>query len=431
LKPDGSLHSVHHTLDEKAPGTNLSKEEAQARAEVFLRDRKDVNLQDWNLVETHSDKKPTRTDHFFEWEQKAALDAAAGQPVAAGAHIRMQLQVQGDEVSGYRIFIKIPETWRDAESRKTPAQLAQSFGRVGGIAVALIAVLVIFLRSLKSPDVARVPWRQLGKLSVLMLLAGIATYVNRAPQLLMNYTTASPLATFYIILFITMIFIVAIYLAGAVLLLGLSWFFLERAFGPGRIPAWRGINAAYLRDAFCVALFGSAAVMSFNRLPALFARWPLLRHSLGASVPGNLDALNPAVGALASSIAASFLWVGLIGLAAGLIAAYVRSVWMRAGLMILYAVLMATNVATPGAFYREVAFHLVAVAAVWFGVTRIARFNVLGYFLLAAIIALVPAAIDLLEQPNPYLHANGYAILAIALAILAWPLMLWQRAGSA
>ena len=76
LKPDGSLHSVHHTVDEKAPGANLSKEEAQARAEVFLRDRKGVNLADWNLVETHTDKKPARTDHFFEWEQKAALDAA-------------------------------------------------------------------------------------------------------------------------------------------------------------------------------------------------------------------------------------------------------------------------------------------------------------------------------------------------------------------
>ena len=60
--------------------------------------------------------------------------------------------------------------------------------------------------------------------------------------------------------------------------------------------------------------------------------------------------------------------------------------------------------------------------------THIARFNVLGYFLLAAMIALVPGAIELLEQPNPYLHANGYAVLAIALAILAWPLMRWQRA---
>ncbi|HLW44374.1 MAG TPA: CPBP family intramembrane glutamic endopeptidase, partial [Candidatus Acidoferrales bacterium] len=361
LKPDGSLHSVHRTLDEKAPGANLSKEEAQARAEVFLRDRKNVDLTDWNLVETHSDKKPARTDHFFEWEQKAALDGAAG------AHIRMQLQVQGDEVSGYRIFIKIPETWRDAESRTTPAQQAQSFGRAGGIGVAFITVLVIFFRSLKSPDVARVPWRPLGKLSILMLLAAIAIYVNRAPQLLLEYNTASPLATYYITLFISLIFVTAIYIAGAVLLLGLSWFFLERAFGPGRIPAWREMNAGYFRDAFCVALFGSAAVMGLSRLPALFARWPLLRHSLGASVPGNLDVLNPAVGVLASSIAASFLWVGLIGLAAGLIAAYIRPLWMRAGLLILYALVVATNVATPSGFFREAAFHLVAIAAIWFG----------------------------------------------------------------
>ena len=125
LKPDGSLHSLHHTLDEKAPGANLSKEEALARAEAYLRDQKKVDLSAWNLVETHTDKKPARTDHTFEWEQKAALDPASGQQ---GAHIRMQLQVQGDEVSGYRIFIKIPEAWRDAESRDTPAQLAQTYG---------------------------------------------------------------------------------------------------------------------------------------------------------------------------------------------------------------------------------------------------------------------------------------------------------------
>jgi hypothetical protein len=224
-----------------------------------------------------------------------------------------------------------------------------------------------------------------------------------------------------------MIFITAMYMAGAVLLLGLAWFLLERVFGPGQIPAWRQTNAAYFRDAFCLALFGSFAVMGLYRLPALFARWPVLRHSLGTSVPNNLDVLNPAVGALASSIAAAFLTVGLLGLAAGLIAAYVRPAWMRAALMILYAALMATNVATPGAYFREAAFQLVAIAALWYGVTHFARFNVLGYFLLAAMVSLVPSAIELLEQPNPYLQANGYAVLAFALAILAWPLMRWQR----
>jgi membrane protease YdiL (CAAX protease family) len=419
LKPDGSLHSVHHTLDEKAPGANLPKEEAQARAEVFLRDRKSVNLAEWNLVDARTDKKPARTDHSFEWEQKVALDGAAG---TQGAHIRMQLQVQGEEVSGYRIFIKIPDAWRDAEKRTTPAQIAQMFGLAAGIGGALILVVVIFIRSLKSPEVARVPWFSLGKASSLMLLAGVAIYINRLPQLLSNYTTAAPLVTYYIILGITMIFVTAIYLSGAVLLLGLGWFFVERAFGPGMIPPWPVKNVRYYRDAFCVALFGSAAVLGLNRLPALFARWPLLRHSLGTSVPEGLDLLNPVAGSVASSVVAAFLTVGVLALAVGLIASYVRPAWMRAGLMILYAVLMATNVATPGAFFRDAAYHLLAIAALWYGVAHIARFNVLGYFLLAAMIALVPSAIELLQQPNPYLHANGYAVVAVAIAILAWPL---------
>jgi membrane protease YdiL (CAAX protease family) len=427
LKPDGSLHSVHHTLDEKAPGANFSKEEAQARAEVFLRDRKGVNFADWNLVETHTDKKPARTDHTFEWEQKTALEPTSAEPAAAGAHIRMQLQVQGDEVSGYRVFIKIPETWRDAESRETPAQLAQKYGLGLGTGIALIAVFVIFLRSLKSPDVARVPWRALGKLSLLMLLAAIVIYVNRTPQILQTYTTASPLVIFYVTMFISLIFITSIYVAGAVLLPGLAWFFLDGAFGPGRIAVWREWKPEYFRDAFCLALFGSGAVLGLVRMPALLARWPLLRHTLASRVPENLDLLNPAAGALASAIAAGFLGVGLLGLAAGLIAAYVRGAWMRAGFMILYAVLMATNVATPGAFFREAGFQLLLVAALWYGVAHIARFNVLGYFLLAAMLTLVPGAIDLLEQPNPYLHANGYAVLVMAIAILAWPLYRWRR----
>ena len=423
MKPDGSLHSVHHTLDEKAPGANLTKDEARERAEVFLRDRKGMNLADWNLVETHTDKKIARTDHTYEWEQKAALDSPAG---AQGAHIRITLVVQGDEVSGYRIFVKIPQNWRDTESRSTPGQLAQSFGMAAAVGLAFITVLVVFLRNLKSPDVARVPWRPLGKLSTLMLLAGIVIYINRVPQLLLNYVTSMPLIAYYLTITISLVFAAAIYLSGAVLLLGLSWFFLERTFGQGFAPEWRGLNAAYFRDAFCVAAFGSAAFMGLNRLPPLLARWPQLRHSLGASVPNNLDQLNPAFGAFASSIVAAFVMAGFIGLAAGLIAAYVRPVWMRAVLLVFVAVQMTTNVASPAAFFRDAAIHLVIVLVLWYGITRLVLFNVLGYFLLAAMLSLVPSAIELLQQPNSYFHANGYAVVAIAIAILAWPLLRWR-----
>jgi hypothetical protein len=297
--------------------------------------------------------------------------------------------------------------------------------------IAFITVLVVFLRNLKSADVARVPWRPLGRLSTLMLLAGIVIYINRMPQLFLNYETTSPLAFEYLKLAISLVFAIAIYLAGAVLLLGLSWFFLGRTFGQGFTPGWRERNAAYFRDAFCVAAFGSAAVMGLNRLPLLLAGWPVLRHSLGASVPNNLDQLNPALGAFASSIAAAFVMAGFIGLIAGLIAAYVRPVWMRAVLLVFVAVLMTTNVASPTAFFRDALVHLVTVFVLWYGVTRLVRFNVLGYFLLAAMLSLVPSAIELLQQPNSYFHANGYAVVAFAIAILAWPLLRWRSTSQA
>ena len=424
LKTDGTLHSIHHTLDEKAPGANLSKDEALARAETFLRDQKKMDLSGWNLVDTQTDQKPARTDHPFEWEQKAALDPASGQQ---GAHIRVQLRVQGDEVSGYRIFIKIPQAWLDAESRTTTVQLAQTYGRGIGMAVILIAILVILFRSLKHPDLARVPWRRLGKWSLWMLAAAIVILANQIPKVLESYATTTPLAMYYAIQSILRFFGLSIDFAGVILLLGIAWFFLERAFGPGRIPEWAGMQAAYYRDAFCVAAFGSAAVMGLGRLSGLFARWPLLRHTLGAAVPGNLDMLNPASATIASSVSMSFLTAGFIGLAAGIIAAYVRPRWMRAGILILYAVLVAGNVATPGAYFREAAFHLVTAAVLWFGVTQIVRFNAMGYFLLGAMVTLVPGSVDLLKQPNTYFHANGEIVVAFALAVLAWPLIYWRR----
>ena len=127
LKPDGSLHSVHHTLDEKAPGANLSKEEAQARAEVFLRDRKGVNLADWNLVETHTDKKPARTDHTFEWEQKAALDAP--RPVRRGRARTSACSckcraTKFPAIASSSRFPKPGATWKAAPPRATSRRLS-------------------------------------------------------------------------------------------------------------------------------------------------------------------------------------------------------------------------------------------------------------------------------------------------------------------
>jgi membrane protease YdiL (CAAX protease family) len=425
LQTDGSLHSLHHTLDEKKPGANLSNAEAQGRAETYLRDQKNLDLAAWNLVESHANQRPARIDHTFTWEQKAPIDPTQGQ---SGAHVRMQLQVLGDEVSSYRVFIKIPEEWRDAESRTTPLQLVQSYCRTIGIAIVFITVLVVFLRSLRRPEIAQIRWRGLGKFAVWMGAAAVVIFVNRAPQLLVNYTTAWPLKSFYAVLFISLIFAISLYLSAAVLLLGLAWFFLERVFGRGSIQTvWSRLRTEYYRDALLIAVFGASALAGLSRLPALFSHWPMLRHTLGAAVPDGLDTVIPAAGAVASAIAASFAIVGMAGLAAALVATYVRTLWMRIGLLILVAVLITNNVITPGSFLREAMFHLVALTALWFGITRIARFNVMGYLLLAAMIVALPGASEMLQQPSGYFHANGYAVILFAVGLLAAPLLLWRR----
>ena len=56
------------------------------------------------------------------------------------------------------------------------------------------------------------------------------------------------------------------------------------------------MRTEYYRDAFCVAIFGAAALMGLNRLPELFSRWPLLRHTLQADVPGGPGRPQPRSG---------------------------------------------------------------------------------------------------------------------------------------
>ena len=427
LRPDGALHSVHHTLEERAPGPNLTQDEALARAEAFLRSEKKLNLSAWKLADTHADKKPARTDYRFTWEQLAALDPEpAGQE---SAHIRIELQVQGDEVSGYRIYVKIPEAWRDAESRTSVPQLVQTFGFWTFIAAFGIAALVIFFRSLKQPDVQQVPWRRLAKWCLWVLLSTVVLYASRAALLMGSYLTAVSLKTYAALIGISLLLGVAVIFSGIFFLMGLGWLFLERASGRENLPDWLGMPAPYYRDAFCIGAFGSAALMGLARLPVLFDKWPVLHHAVEAVVPQELESLWPAASAIAGAIDHSFLYLGIIALAAGLIARYIRSKGMRAALVVLFALLLASPAATAGGFARSAVFSLLFVAAVWWGVTRVARFNLLGYFLLLMVTALIPQAVELLAQPNAYFHAQGYAVIAIGAALLAWPLVAWQRAS--
>ena len=251
LKPDGSLHSVHHTVSEDAPGASLSKEQAQARGEEFLRNTKQIDLANWSLVESKSDKRPRRVDHTLTWKKSWALGSGAEgkSDPNASAHARIELQVLGDEVANYRTYVKIPDDWRRQQAELTLPRVMLSivlpFLILGGLAV---SVVIVFLKNLRSDEARSIPWRRIGGWGLWGLLAYVMLFAfgDRIANFLNAYQTAIPFKTMLVGIGIGAVLGAAVYFAGITLVFGMSWYFAKRAFGEEQLPGWSGMPLGVL-----------------------------------------------------------------------------------------------------------------------------------------------------------------------------------------
>ena len=82
-------------------------------------------LCDLDFVETQTEKRPARTDHDFAWKQKN-VDLGEGS-------YRLEVEVDGDQVGGYREFVKVPEQWtRGYERLRSRNDAAQLVNQVAG-----------------------------------------------------------------------------------------------------------------------------------------------------------------------------------------------------------------------------------------------------------------------------------------------------------
>jgi hypothetical protein len=218
--------------------------------------------------------------------------------------------------------------------------------------------------------------------------------------------------------------------ASAFFLLGLAWFFLARAFSEQKLNAWRGLPASYYRDALVLAGGGTAALAGLERLAQVASRaWPTLTRSLPAAVPSHLDGYLPAGNAVGHALSAGLLLPASLGLAAGFIACHLRQRWMQVALLLGAAVALVGEWGSPADFVKRLLIEIVLLSVVWLGVREIVRFNLLAYFLLAALPGLVAASAELLQQPNPFFRVNGWLALAAAIVLVLWPLVAMRTAA--
>ncbi|HTQ58578.1 MAG TPA: CPBP family intramembrane glutamic endopeptidase [Candidatus Solibacter sp.] len=437
LKPDGSLHSVHHTLGEDAPGASLTKDEAVAIGEKFLREKKNLDLSGWSLVDSSSNKRPHRTDHALTWQQNAALDDGSAFPKdsADHAHARIDLDILGNEPADYRTYVKIPDEWRRRQEEQT------LFRTIYGAAIPIllfgglgIAAIVIFFRNLGSAAAHAIPWRRL----VIWAGWGLIAYVlivgfgNRLQYFLNAYQTAIPFKTMMGGIAIAILLGALFYSGGLAVLFGVASYFSNRAFGEERLPVGARLPGVYYRDALWIGVCGTAGFLGLRRaVEAAVMHWPTLHRSFPASFGQNFDDVLPAAGIFGHALISSLLLTGMIALVAGFVAGVLRARWLQYGLFLLGALSLTGSGWGNGAdFAKQFLAEALILAVIVFAVRRVICFNILGCVLVVACLTLLGSATELLSQPDAFYRTNGYAAVLLILLLFGWPLSVWRMRAS-
>jgi hypothetical protein len=437
LKPDGSVHSVWHVLAEDTPGAQLSKDAAVTLAEKYLVAVKHLDIAKWKLVDASAAHLPHRVDHTLVWEEQAPLDMASGgygplpmNTATEHAHARVRVIVAGDQITRYQTFIKIPEEWTRGRQSLNLPRLAVAYGIPVLLCGTLgIIMLVIFLRNLKSQAAASIPWRRVAVWSLWALVAFFVVFAlgDRVANFLNAYNTEQPLKLTLAGLAIGLVIGGPFYFAAITLVFGFAWFFARKAFAEELLPGWTGMPALYYRDALFIGVGGTAGLLALRRLAQVLVQfWPTPHRQMAASFGQDFDATLPAASVLGTAILRGLLYTGMITAIAAFIAAYVPQRWLRLVLLVGGGLALLGGGWGNGADYaKQFVAELVFLGVVALGVRYLARFNLLGYFLMVAGTTVLGGVAEFLGQNQPFYRANAYALLAGLGALLVWPLLAW------
>jgi hypothetical protein len=432
LKPDGAEHGFWHTLAEAAKGANLTKEEAIASAEKYLREKKQIDLSGWKMVGSDSDKRPNRTDHLLTWEQTAPLDPEHGGGNDSGDHAyaRMSVTVLGDEPADYRTFIKIPDEFRRAQQEQSVTRILVQVAQIC-VGLGLIAsVLTLFFKRLRAQPV-RVAWKRIFGWGVVAVIGfGVSFLCGRIPALLAAYPTSTPLRLYLATSAVGVLLLAGVLLGAITLVFGLAWSFAARGFGDERIPGWLGMPGLYYRDAFWIGLGGTAALIGLRHLLDYASGWwPTLHRGIEASFGSSYDATFPGIVEIGGVVWHGLMVTGILMLAGAFLGSELRVRWLRLVLFFAVALTMVRSWGSAADFLKQLVVSAILLGVVIFGLRNLVRFNLLGLFLVVACTALLGGVSELITQPNAFYRANAYGMVLTVVVLLAWPLVLWRGQG--
>jgi len=415
----GKVFDHQHEVDEDAPGASLSQEDARKLAEQAMQER-GYSPTDFKLVDSTSNKRKAREDYDFIWKANPGDPRNVG-----GAEYRLEVEIAGDQVVGFRRFFKLPEDWERTHGAKRLPNVMLSV--LGYLLVAALACggLIVFVQQVRSHQI---PWRPAAWVGVAaFVVMGLSQLNTLLPAVDRVYSTSIPLSAYHLAIVIESIIVP--------LVLGLLVWLLVGLAASLYPDAWRILRASARRiwslDAAMAVAMTIAVAAAIHQLNALVSVYLHAYAPVSIElVPGGLDSLVPGAGAwlgavlsciFASAAAAVLIWIVRRGWST-------RSWWLWVGALLVIVRLGPADAHSLPQFATGWAMSALPALAVLALVAFIYRDNIAAYVAVVFSVHVTDPLVGLISQPVAFYRWQGILLAVLSAAFLWWLLAPGGRA---
>jgi hypothetical protein len=170
ISPRGKILGYRRDLPDTLTIESLSENAASEKARLFLTDRTNISLENFNLSKSDQSNEINRTDYTFIWEKNA--DFVDGK-------FEIRVSVQGNEIGGYEYLLLLPESIQQRRSEDITQVTFLYLVQLIALFILFIFTLILFLRKYHEGEVSI----SLGKnLFLIIFIIGLIRSINEFPM---------------------------------------------------------------------------------------------------------------------------------------------------------------------------------------------------------------------------------------------------------
>jgi membrane protease YdiL (CAAX protease family) len=182
---DGALVGFDHAMPEDAARPAIAADAARAAAEAFLRDRMRRDPAALDFVEVSEVTRPHRTDRTYTWKERDFT--------LRDASYRLEVEMDGSEVAGYREYLKIPEQWtRDYQRLRSRNEAASTVDAAFMVAL-LVGLIAVIVMRVRRQDIR---WRRAAVVGMIGMALAFLSHLNQMPLQEFEYPTTDSYSSF-------------------------------------------------------------------------------------------------------------------------------------------------------------------------------------------------------------------------------------------